>query len=89
MQTIQLQIDDDIYESLTQQGIDLKAKVYELIDGLVDDGYPSISTQEAKKRVADAVERYRSGEGDYYDENEYQHHKSNTIEKLKAKYADN
>jgi len=31
----------------------------------VDDGYPSISTQEAKKRVADAVERYRSGEGDY------------------------
>ncbi|KIM12914.1 MAG: hypothetical protein KU38_03075 [Sulfurovum sp. FS08-3] len=87
MQTIQLQIDDDIYESIKQQGIDLKAKVYELIDGLVDDGYPSISTDEAKKRVANAVERYRSGEGRYYDENEYREHKINTIEKLKIKYA--
>jgi polyhydroxyalkanoate synthesis regulator phasin len=65
VQTIQLQIDDDIYEPIKQQGIDLKAKVYELIDGLVDDGYPSISMQEAKKRVANAVERYRSGEGGY------------------------
>ncbi len=87
MQTIQLQIDDDTYESIKQQGIDLKAKVYELIDGLVDDGYPSISMQEAKKRVANAVERYRSGEGRYYDENEYREYKINTIEKLKINYA--
>jgi polyhydroxyalkanoate synthesis regulator phasin len=65
VQTIQLQIDDDTYESIKQQGIDLKAKVYELIDGLVDDGYLSISTQEAKKRVANAVEHYRSGEEGY------------------------
>lgn len=87
MQTIQLQIEDDIYEAIKQQGIDLKAKVYELIDTLVDDGYPSITTQEAKRRVSEAVERYRSGEGKDFDKNEYKHHKNNTIENLKAKYA--
>ncbi len=65
MQTIQLHIEDDIYESLIQQGIDVKAKVYELIDSLIDDGYPSITTQEAKKRVNEAVERYQRGEGEY------------------------
>jgi hypothetical protein len=28
---------------------------------MVDDGYPSIGTEEAKKRVGDAVERYKNG----------------------------
>ena len=32
---------------------------------VVDDGYPSISFDEACDRVADAVERYRSGKGSY------------------------
>ena len=30
-----------------------------------DDGYPSISFEEARDRVADAVHRYRSGKGKY------------------------
>ena len=32
---------------------------------VVDDGYPSISFDEACDRVADAVDRYRSGKSDY------------------------
>jgi len=32
---------------------------------VVDDGYPSISFDEACDRVADAVEAYRSGKGSY------------------------
>lgn len=32
---------------------------------IVDDRYPSISFDEACDRVADAVERYRSGKGSY------------------------
>ena len=32
---------------------------------LADDGYPSISFDEACDRVADAVDRYRSGKGTY------------------------
>ena len=32
---------------------------------VVDDGYPSISFNEASDRVADAVHRYRSGKGNY------------------------
>ncbi|OGS70664.1 MAG: hypothetical protein A3F91_09125 [Flavobacteria bacterium RIFCSPLOWO2_12_FULL_35_11] len=31
------------------------------IDSFNDDGYPSIGTEEAKRRVAAAVERYRAG----------------------------
>jgi len=87
MQTIQLQIEDDIYESLKQQGIDLKAEVYELIDTLIDDGYPSISTEEAKKRVADGVERYRSGTGNYYTTHQYNEYKSSLIDTLNEKYG--
>ena len=30
-----------------------------------DDGYPAISLSEANSRVADAVQRYRSGKGEY------------------------
>ncbi|MDQ1340867.1 MAG: hypothetical protein QG567_2025 [Campylobacterota bacterium] len=33
------------------------------IDSFNDDGYPSIGTEEAKRRVAAAVERYRAGDG--------------------------
>jgi len=35
-----------------------------------DDGYPSISFDEACQRVADAVERYRSGKGTYLSHDE-------------------
>jgi len=34
-------------------------------EAVVDDGYPSISFDEASARVADSVDRYKSGKGTY------------------------
>ncbi len=65
MHTLKLQIQDDIYENLLSKGIDINRKLQEFITTLADDGYPAISTQEAKKRVADAVDRYRDGSRSY------------------------
>jgi len=65
MRTIQLQIDDDLYEELIDHGVNFKAEIGSFLRGLVDDGYPAVTTEEARKRVAEAVERYRSGEGIY------------------------
>ena len=65
MHTLKLQIQDDIYENLLSKGIDINRKLQEFITTLADDGYPAISTQEAKKRVADAVDRYSDGSGSY------------------------
>ena len=59
MHTIKLQLDDNLYEDITQSGIDIKEKFKEFLMDFVDDGYPSISTQEAKKRVSEAVEDYQ------------------------------
>ena len=60
MHTIKLQLDDNLYEDITQSGIDIKEKFKEFLTDFIDDGYPAISTEEAKKRVTDAVNRYRS-----------------------------
>jgi antitoxin component HigA of HigAB toxin-antitoxin module len=38
----------------------------------------AISTQEAKKRVADGVDRYKSGKGSYLSSKEYELHSHNT-----------
>ncbi len=65
MQTIQLEIEDSLYETIREQGLDIKEEIITFLNRLSDDGYPSITTNEAKKRVADAVERYRSGTGIY------------------------
>ena len=65
MRTIQLQIDDDLYEELIDHGVNFKAEIGSFLRGLVDNGYPSVTTEEGRKRVAEAVERYRSGEGIY------------------------
>ncbi|MBD3842754.1 MAG: hypothetical protein IE909_12895 [Campylobacterales bacterium] len=58
MQTIKLQLEDSLYENICKSGIDIQAKFKEFLSDLVDDGYPYISTQEAKKRVSEAVEEY-------------------------------
>ncbi len=88
MQTIQLQIQDGVYDQLMKSGIDIQAKINEFLLDMVDDGYPSISTDEAKKRVSDAVERYKNGTGEYLNSQDYQVHISSTIANLKTKYAD-
>jgi len=71
MHTVQLQIQDDIYEELKSKGIDINNKLQDFLYDLVDDGYPFISTDEAKQRVEDAVERYRNNKGNHtpYDQN--------------------
>lgn len=89
MHTIQLQIQDDIYDELKSKGIDINHKLQEFVFSLVDDGYPSISTDEAKKRVTDAVNRYRNGTGTYLNANKYAEHKSSIIDSIKSKYANN
>ena len=59
MHTIKLQLEDNLYEDITQSGIDIKEKFREFLIDFVDDGYPSISTKEAKKRVHEAAEDYK------------------------------
>ena len=61
MQSINLNIESDIYEEIKKGGIDIQKKFNEFLAqfAFVDDGYPSIGTQEAKQRVAEAVEHYR------------------------------
>ena len=71
MQTIKIEIEDSLYENLVAKGIDIQSKIKEFIYETIDDGYPAISFEEAKQRVADAVERYKTGKGTYYTEEEY------------------
>jgi len=60
MRTIKLQLDDNLYKDITQSGIDIKEKFKEFLMDFVDDSSTAITTKEAKKRVADAVNRYRN-----------------------------
>ena len=60
MQTIKLQLEDNLYENILHNGIDIQAKFKEFLSDFIDDGYPSISTEEAKKRVSEAVEDYHT-----------------------------
>ncbi len=49
--------------------------------GFVDDGYPAISTEEAKKRVSHAVESYRNGSMKTVSHNDIWNDIDNHIEK--------
>lgn len=71
MQTIKIEIEDNLYQNIVDSGINIQEKLKDMVYDLIDDGYPSLSTQEAKKRVSDAVERYESKRGIYkpYDNN--------------------
>ena len=51
MQTIQLQIQDELYETISSKGININSTVQEFLYNLVDDGFPAISTDEAKQKV--------------------------------------
>ena len=63
MQTIQLEykVDNYIYEEFLKSGKDIKDKIKEFLIyelNIIDDGYPTIGTEEAKRRVAKEVEDY-------------------------------
>lgn len=61
MRTIELQIPDNVYNQLVKSGIDIKQQLQDTIYALLDDGFPSITTHEATKRVGDAVRDYETG----------------------------
>ena len=61
MQTLQFQVQDDLYNTIKDSGIDINSKVKDFLYNLVDDGYPTISTNEAQQRVSDAVDSYNNG----------------------------
>lgn len=65
MRKINIQLNDDLYETLSSNNIDIQSKIKEYLLTLIDDGYPSISNSEAKKRVSDAINRYETGRGNY------------------------
>lgn len=65
MHTLQLQLNDDLYENLTSRNIDIVTKIKEYLLILANDSYPSITFEEAQQRAKDAVERYRNGNGVY------------------------
>ena len=89
MQTIKIELEDIMYKNIVHSGVDIQAKIKEFLVEFVDDGYPAITTEEAKKRVSEAVEEYRSGTGTYMTESEYETHINNHLENLKVKYANN
>lgn len=64
MQTIKLEIEveNDLCEDIKDSGINIQKKIKEYSTSFFDKGYPSISKDEATKRVSDAVQRYGSGE---------------------------
>jgi len=67
MQSINLNIENDIYEDIKRGGIDIQKKFNEFLAqfAFVDDGCPTIGTEEAKRRVAEAVEHYRKSPEDF------------------------
>lgn len=87
MHTIKLQLDDSLHKEITQSGIDIKEKFKEFLMDFLDDRYPTITTDEAKKRVSQAVDRYENSTGTYLNEEEYNTHKNKHLESLKVKYA--
>lgn len=88
MHSLTLKVDDRFYAQLLSFLKQNKQQV-DIVENIKDDGYPAISTDEAKMRVAAAVDRYRDGSGTYLNQDEYNSHINNSIEKLKAKYANN
>lgn len=67
MVTIPLKIENSIYEDMVRGGVDIQKKFNEFLSqfAFVDDRYPTIGTEEAKRRVAEAVEHYRRSPEDF------------------------
>ncbi|KLE11611.1 hypothetical protein AF80_00685 [Aliarcobacter butzleri L355] len=62
MHTIKLNIPDNLYPKLINSKIDIQLEFEEFLNDLFDDGYPSISKEEAQKRVSESVLAYKKGE---------------------------
>ena len=71
MQTIKIELEDHIYKRVVDSGVNLQEKFKEMIYDFLDDGYPAVSTEEAKKRVAKAVKDVRDGNAILLTQEEY------------------
>lgn len=60
MHSLVLKVDNGFYAQLLSFLNQNKRQV-NILEDIEDDGYPSISKDEARKRVSAAVEEYRSG----------------------------
>ena len=89
MHTINLQIQDDIYESIVEKGLDINTKLKEFIYSLVDDNHLTISEKEANRRVSEAVKRYEKGTGEYVNQEQYNIYANKLRDKLIDKYDNN
>ncbi len=65
MATLTIDLSDELYQNLKSSNIDIHSKIRAYLSDLVDDGYPSISTDEASKRVQDALKRYETNKSSY------------------------
>lgn len=74
MATLKIELNDELYKDLKDSNINVQEKIKDYLQNLLDDGYPAISTSKAKKRVEDAVNRYRVGRDGYsiFDDNSMQ-----------------
>jgi len=71
MQTIKIELEDHIYKIVIDSGVNLQEKFKEMIYDFLDDGYPAITTEEARKRVAKAVKDVRDGSAILLTQEEY------------------
>ncbi len=71
MQTIKIELEDHIYKRAIDSGVNLQEKFKEMIYDVLDDGYPAITTEEAKRRVAKAVKDVRDGSAILLTQEEY------------------
>ncbi len=60
MHIVKIQLEDTLYETMVNSGVDIQEKFKEFLLEFKDDGYPAISTQEASARVAENLEKYKS-----------------------------
>ena len=71
MQTIKIELEDHIYKRVIDSGVNLQEKFKEMIYDFLDDGYPAITTEEARKRVVKAVKDIRDGNAILLTQEEY------------------
>lgn len=83
MHTIQLELNDDLYDNIVENNINIQDKFKEFLHTLTDDGYPSISFNEAQNRVKNSIDDYKNNNDEYLPLNdEYWNNLENKINSL-------
>jgi predicted DNA-binding protein YlxM (UPF0122 family) len=65
MHSLNLQINEMVYNKLIAKGVDINAELNDFLENLALDETSYISTQDAIKRVSDAVAKYENKTGIY------------------------